>query len=257
MSSDLRGRVAVITGAGNGLGRAIAIALADAGVTAVLMGRDASKLEAVEAEIAALGGSALSIRCDTGDEASVADAAAQLADREVSILVNNAGVAGPVAQLIDIDIADWDDTFAVNVRGVFLMCRAFLPGMLDRGVGDIVNVSSVAAKRPLPGRTPYGASKAALLGLTTTLSSEVAARGVKVNSLSPGPIAGPRMTRNFTLEAERRGITVQQAEEEYVSKAASKRMVTESEVADAALAIIRLGGLNGADIDLTAGMFAR
>ena len=254
--TPIAGRTAVVSGAGNGLGRAIALGLGRAGAAVMLMGRDAAKLRSVEDEIAASGASARSIACDVSDERSVAEAAASVGD-DVSILVNNAGVAGPVAPLTDIDVAGWDEVFSTNVRGVFLMCRAFLPPMLERGAGDIVNVSSVAAKRPLARRTPYTSSKAAILALTTTLSAEVAPHGVKVNSVSPGPIAGPRMTRNFTLEAQRRGITFEQAEREYVSRAATGRMVTEEEVADAVLAIVGLSGLHGADIDVTAGMFAR
>ena len=257
MSGALSGRGAAVTGAGNGLGRAISLALAGEGASRALLGRQQEKLEAVAAEIADLGGDAFTVVCDTSDPDSVDAARDALAERPISILVNNAGVAGPVAPLTDIDPQEWDDVFAVNVRGVYLMCRAFLPPMLARGTGDIINIASVAAKRPLSGRTPYGASKAAVLGLTATLAVEAAPHGVAVNSLSPGPIAGPRMSRNFALEAARRGIPVEQAEEEYVSRAATRRMVTEEEVGAAVVAMLGMGGLCGADIDLTAGMIAR
>lgn len=254
---ELDDRWAVVTGAGNGLGRAIALELARNGASVALLGRDASKLLTVSESIANTGGNSAVIVCDTTNAESVEGARKTLEGREVSILINNAGVAGPVAELVGIDPREWDDVFAVNVRGVFLMCRAFLPSMLERGSGDIINVSSVAAKRPLAGRTPYGASKAAVLGLTVTLAAETAANGVKVNSLSPGPVAGPRMAQNFEREARRRGITVDEAEQEYVSRAASQRMVTEAEVAAGVLGILSMSGLHGADIDMTAGMFAR
>lgn len=257
MNTALSGRSAIVTGGGNGLGRAIALALAKEGVSVALLGRKPEKLKAVAAEIADLGGEAFTVVCDTSDPESVDAAFEALAERPISILINNAGVSGPVAPLQEIDPKEWDDVFAVNVRGVYLMCRAFLPAMLARGAGDIINVASVAAKRPLSGRTPYGASKAAVLGLTATLAVEVAPRGVAVNSLSPGPIAGPRMSRNFALEAQRRGISVEQAEDEYVSRAATRRMVTEVEVGDAVVAMLGMSGLCGADIDLTAGMIAR
>jgi NAD(P)-dependent dehydrogenase (short-subunit alcohol dehydrogenase family) len=213
-----------------------------------------SRLEAVAAEIGVAG------RVETVDVASpdsVDLLRETLADEDVSILVNNAGVPGPVAPLWEIAPTEWDDVFAANVRGVFLTCRAFLPGMMARGEGDVINVASVTGKRPLPRRSPYAASKAALLGLTASLAHEVGTSGVRVNTLSPGPIAGPRMSRNFDLEARRTGVRPAEAEREFVSRAAFRRMVTEAEVAEAALAILGMRGMTGADLDLSGGMVAR
>lgn len=137
--------------------------------------------------------------CDVADPDSVADLADRLADEEVSIVVNNAGIAGPVAPLVEVSPQEWDEVFAVNVRGTYLVCRAFLPPMLERGDGDVVNVASVSGKRPLARRTPYCASKTAVLGLTSTLAFEAGPAGVRVNALSPGPVEGDRMERNFAL----------------------------------------------------------
>ncbi|RSM70531.1 SDR family NAD(P)-dependent oxidoreductase [Kibdelosporangium aridum] len=253
MNNRIAGRTALVTGAGNGLGRAISLALAECGVRVVLLGRDERKLKSVAAQIQ----DARPIRCDTSDPADVAAAADELADEEISILINNAGVAGPVAQLVDVQPDEWDDVFAVNVRGVYLMCRAFLPPMIRRRGGDVINLASVSGKRPLAGRTPYTASKMAVIGLTTTLAHEVGPYGITVNSLSPGPVRGPRMERNFQREAERRGVSVAEAEHEFVSRAALNRMVEESEVADAVVAMLHMPGLCAADIDLSAGMVAR
>lgn len=254
MTDSVRGRTALVTGAGNGLGRAIAHALAAAGARTVLVGRNAEKLEAVAAQV---GPTARAETCDVADEASVAALAYRVAGEDVSILVNNAGVAGPVAPLVDITVTDWDDVFAANVRGVFLMCRAFLPAMIERGAGDVINLASVSGKRPLARRTPYTASKMAVIGLTATLAHEVGPLGVIVNSLSPGPVKGPRMERNFAREAERTGTTPAEAERAFVSRAALQRMVTEEEVAAAVIAMLQMPGLCGADIDLSAGMIAR
>ena len=187
----------------------------------------------------------------------MSSAADAVADEEVSILVNNAGIAGPVASLVDVDVDEWDEVFAVNVRGVFLMCKAFLPAMIERGSGDIINLASVSGKRPLARRTPYTASKMAVIGLTATLAHEVGSVGVSVNTLSPGPVDGPRMDRNFRLEAARTGTSVSIARAEYVGRSALRRMVTEDEVAAAAIAMLSMPGLCGADIDLSAGMIAR
>ncbi|WP_210588670.1 SDR family NAD(P)-dependent oxidoreductase [Streptomyces sp. GESEQ-35] len=249
----LRGRTALITGGGGPLGRAFALALADAGARVLLVGRNERALAEAAAKV---GGAARTAVCDVSDPASVQALSVELADEDVSLLVNNAGVAGPVKPLTDIEPDEWDDVFAANVRGVYLMCRAFLPPMIAAGRGDIVNVASVSGKRPLLNRTPYTASKMALLGLTRTLAGEVGPQGIAVNSLSPGPVRGPRMDRNFRLTAELTGCTVQEAEHDFASRAALGRLVEGHEVARALVAMLAMPGLCGADIDLSAGMIA-
>lgn len=253
-ADPVAGQTALVTGAGNGLGRAMAIALAAAGARVVLTGRNQANLETVAETV---GTGSVVVAVDTSSEASVAALAVSLSSEHVSILINNAGIAGPVKPLTDVSVAEWDDVFAVNVRGIFLMCRAFLPAMVARGRGSVVNVASVSGKRPLPRRTPYTASKMAVIGLTTTLAHEVGRFGVTVNTLSPGPVTGARMTTNFAREADLTGTTPEQAEEEFVSRSALGRMVTETEVAAALLAMLAMPGLTGADIDLSAGMVAR
>ncbi|MFD7924219.1 SDR family NAD(P)-dependent oxidoreductase [Streptomyces sp. NPDC059740] len=250
----LAGRTALVTGGGSGLGAVLTHALADTGARVVAVGRDEAALERTAA---ARPGAVLARQCDVSDPDSVAQLAGSLADEHIDILVNNAGVPGPVAPLTEVEPQDWDDVFAVNVRGVYLMCRTFAPGMTARSDGDILNIASVSGKRPLAGRTPYCASKAAVLGLTTTLAAELGPQGVRVNSLSPGPVDSARMRRNFTMEAERTGVTYEEAERRFVSRALLERMVTEEEVAEAAVAMIGLTGLCAADLDLSAGMVAR
>lgn len=257
LSDRITGRTVVVTGAGNGLGRAITLALVARGARVILVGRSQHKLEAVAAEAEGLAGSTRVATVDVAEAASVEALADALAEETVEVLVNNAGVAGPVASLVDITPEEWDDVFSVNVRGMFLMCRAFLPQMVERGGGDVINIASVSGKRPLTRRTPYAASKMAVIGLTTTLAFEVGPQGVSVNSLSPGPVEGPRMARNFALEAERTGTSYAEAEESYVSRAALHRMLTEDEVAAAVVAMLHMPGLCAADIDLSAGMVAR
>ncbi|HEX5857215.1 MAG TPA: SDR family oxidoreductase [Microbacterium sp.] len=251
--SDLSGRTALVTGGGSGLGAAIATALHAAGADLVLVGRSAEPLRRVADR---LGERARPIIADVADPASIDALAHELEGTAVSILVNNAGIAGPVAALTDIAVADWDEVFDVNVRGTFLMCKAFLPGMVARGEGDVINIASVSGKRPLAHRTPYCASKMAVIGLTSTLAFEVGPSGVSVNTLSPGPVSGPRMERNFRLEAERSGASRDDAERAFVSRAALNRMVTEEEVGEAVVAMLGMRGMCGADIDLSAGMVA-
>ncbi|MBO3682273.1 SDR family NAD(P)-dependent oxidoreductase [Streptomyces sp. NEAU-YJ-81] len=252
----VRGRTALVTGGGGPLGRAFALALAGAGARVILVGRNEKALADAATRVVKEGGRARTAACDVSDPASVAALAAELDGEDVSILVNNAGVAGPVKPLTDIEPDEWDDVFAANVRGVYLVCRALLSPMLAAGRGDIVNVASVSGKRPLLNRTPYTASKMALLGLTRTLAGEVGPHGVAVNSLSPGPVRGPRMDRNFRLQAELSGTTVEAAERDFASRAALNRLVEEDEVAKALVAMLAMPGLCGADIDLSAGMIA-
>lgn len=247
------GRTALVTGGGNGLGAAIAVHLAAAGARVVLVGRREGQLQEIAATI---GASARVAVCDVADAAAVAALGAELADEEISILVNNAGIAGPVAPLVEIEPAAWDEVFAVNVRGVYLVCREFLPPMIAGRNGDVINVASVSGKRPLARRTPYTSSKMALLGLTSTLAFEVGEHGVRVNTLSPGPVEGERMDRNFALEAERTGTTVADARAAFVGRAALGRTVTADEVGRAAVAMLDMTGMTGADVDLSAGMIA-
>ena len=254
-SGELDGATALVTGAGNGLGRAIALGLARAGARVVLVGRTEATLEETRALLPdpSFGRAAA---CDVASETGVTALREELADVEVEILVNNAGVGGPVKALTDIEPAEWDEVFAANVRSVYLMCRAFLPAMTARGRGHVVNLASVSGKRPLTRRTPYTASKMAVLGLTRTLAFEAGPHGVSVNSLSPGPCRGPRMTRNFALEAAATGVTYAEAEAAFVGRAALRRLVEQDEVAAAVLAMLRMPGLCGADIDLSAGIIA-
>lgn len=249
---SLAGRTALVTGGGSGLGAAITRALHGAGAAVVITGRRAEPLRQLADELDRVEDRV----CDVADPDAVAELATSLVDREISIVINNAGIAGPVAPLVDIDVAAWDEVFDVNVRGIFLVCKAFLPAMVARGAGDVINLASVSGKRPLVRRTPYCASKMAVIGLTSTLAFEVGPAGVNVNTLSPGPVDGPRMDRNFRLEAERSGVSYEQAQETFVSRAALGRMITEDEVGAAVLAMLAMPGLCGADIDLSAGMVA-
>jgi NAD(P)-dependent dehydrogenase (short-subunit alcohol dehydrogenase family) len=181
-ADQLAGHTALVSGAGNGLGRAIAVALGKAGARVILTGRTAATL----AETAALlpdAGRARVAPADVSSAASVTalrDALSAGADgeraEEIDLLVNNAGIGGPVKEITDIEPPEWDEVFGANVRSIYLMCRAFLPAMYERGSGDVINVASVTGKRPLTRRTPYAASKMAVIGLTRPLAFEAGPR---------------------------------------------------------------------------------
>jgi 3-oxoacyl-[acyl-carrier protein] reductase len=166
-------RVAVITGGMSGLGAATATRLAADGVTVVT-------LDLAEGA---------DLRVDVADAVAVHAAAAQVGP--VDILVNSAGIVGPNVPLWEVPLDGWERTFAVNARGTFNTCHAFVPGMRERGWGRIVNIASMAGKDGNPNMAPYSASKAAVIGLTKTLGKELATSGVLVNAIAPAVIETP------------------------------------------------------------------
>ena len=186
-SKCLAGRVAVITGASRGLGKAIAIELAAEGARVALVGRDREALESTAAECSS---ETDIFTTDVSNEAQVAQLADQFQTRfgRVDILINNAGI-NLRKNLVDFTLEEWHHVMETNVTSVFLMCRAILPLMRGRNFGRIVNLTSIMSHISLPGRTAYSASKTALLGLTRALALELAPEGITVVAISPGPFA--------------------------------------------------------------------
>ena len=186
----LRNRVALITGASRGLGKAIALELGAAGAALALVGRDRTKLDETASEAAALGAEAAVFIADIAQEAQVRLLQQQVAGRfdRVDILINNAGV-NLRKPLTDFTLEEWHRVMDANLTSVFLMCRAFIPLMRGRDWGRIINLTSIMSHVSLPGRTAYSASKSALLGLTRALAQELAPDGITVVGISPGPFA--------------------------------------------------------------------
>jgi 3-oxoacyl-[acyl-carrier protein] reductase len=184
---DLSNRFAVVTGAATGIGEAIASRLSEAGATVCV-----ADIDGTEAKKAArrIGRNAQSIAVDVTDPASVAQAVASFIKRNqaIDILVNNAGVAGRAAPIWEQTDADWLKVLAVNLNGVFFLCRAVIPHMRSRGYGRIVNIASVAGKEGNPNMVAYSASKAAVIGLTKSIAKEVASEGICINAVAPAVI---------------------------------------------------------------------
>lgn len=185
-------RTVLITGAASGIGLAIAERFARDGERVVLVDLDEAKAEDAAASIRAAGGTAIAIRADISDEAAVAAAVgvAEAAFGPVEVLVNNAGHVHQ-ARFEELAVADFDRMFAVHVRGTFLMTKAVLPGMLERREGIVVNMASQLGQIGGVELVHYSAAKAAIIGMTKALAREVAARGVRVNAVAPGPINTP------------------------------------------------------------------
>ena len=185
----LEGRIAVVTGGGRGIGRAIALLFAHEGADLVLAARNRDQLEQTASQITELGRTSLAVPTDVSSEAEVSACFDQARDRfgKVDVLVNNAGISIE-RRFLDLSLEEWERTFSVNLRGVVLCTRAVLPEMLANGKGRIVNIASGAGVRGLPGSAAYAASKAAVIALGASLAGEVEDQGVQVNTICPGPV---------------------------------------------------------------------
>ena len=190
--TGLQGRIALVTGASQGIGRACAVELARAGATVALAARNQTKLAEAAAEITAEGGQAAALTLDIASEESIKSVAKAVIERfgKVEILVNNAGIARD-GLMIAMKRADWDDVLGTNLTGAFLLTQAVLRPMLKNRWGRIINVSSVVGRTGQAGQANYAASKAGLIGLTRAMAREVASRGITVNAVAPGYIETP------------------------------------------------------------------
>jgi NAD(P)-dependent dehydrogenase (short-subunit alcohol dehydrogenase family) len=229
----LSGKVAIVTGGGTGIGLAIARMFVEEGAQVVIAGRSQAALDKAAAEIGAHATAA-----DVSQEADAAKLARETAARfgGVDILVNNAGVTGQVANAEDLDIAQWDETMAINIRGTILCIKHCVPLMRARGGGSIINMSSLMGLRGYPMRSAYTATKFAVIGITQAVAQEAGIHGIRVNALCPGAVNGELMQRVIAARAAKENRPAEEIiQVNYTDKAALKRWVEPEEVARAAL----------------------
>jgi 3-oxoacyl-[acyl-carrier protein] reductase len=190
--TDTQGRIALVTGAAQGIGRAIALELAKAGATLALADINEVKLAQVVAEVEALGGTAAAFKLDVSNQDSIEAGAKAVLERfgKVEILVNNAGITRDALMMM-MKRSDWDLVIAINLTGPFLLTQALLRQMIKNRWGRIVNMASVVGRAGQAGQVNYAASKAGLIGMTKSLAREVASRGITVNAVAPGYIETP------------------------------------------------------------------
>jgi NAD(P)-dependent dehydrogenase (short-subunit alcohol dehydrogenase family) len=237
----LERRVAIVTGGGRGIGRAIARRFAAEGAAVLVAARTEKELCSVVEEIGGSGGQAAYATADVAREAECARIVTTTRERfgRIDILVNNAGDYGPIKPIEEIATGEWDHVIAVHLRAAFLLTRAVLPEMYASGRGVILNISSLSAKSAFPWGAPYAAAKAGMLGLTRVAAAEAARRGVRVNAICPGPVTETKMSKDLgaTL-AKRLGVGEKEQLEGFLQSILQGRGQTADEIAAAAAFLV-------------------
>jgi NAD(P)-dependent dehydrogenase (short-subunit alcohol dehydrogenase family) len=253
---ELSSRVAAITGAGRGIGRALALALAREGAKVAVLARTLPEVEGVAEELRAAGAVARAYRCDVADAASVSEAFAALSRDlgPVDILAANAGIA-PSVPFGKTDLALWQRTLDVNLTGAFLCAREVFQGMTARRFGRILFIASTAAKKGYTYTSAYCASKHGVLGLTRALALELAETGVTVNAICPGFVDTPMTEQTIRTISQKTGRSPEEARRALEILSPQKRLFTAEEVAFVATSLCREGarGITGQGIVIAGG----
>ena len=253
----LNNKVAIVTGGGVGIGRAISLAFASEGVAVVVAARTLPRLEAVADDIRSRGGRAIAIQTDVSDENQVKKMVAQTLNEygQIDILVNNSGIGGPTINVVDIKLDDWNEVLAINLTGAMLCAREVLKSMIARRSGNIINISSGAGRGGFAMRSPYCVSKWGIIGLTQTLAMEAGEYNIRVNCIAPGPVEGERIENVMKARAEATGLTYEAVRSRSTADAALGRMVTATEIASTAVFLVsdESSGITGQTFSVNAG----
>ena len=233
----LKDKVAIITGGGTGIGGAISSAFAAEGAAVVLAARTLSRLNEMAEEIRARGGRAKAVPTDISDEKQVQNMVAQAIDEygRVDILVNNSGMAGPTANVVDMELGKWNEVLAVNLTGTMLCAREVLKSMIVHRSGSIINIGSEGGRSGYPMRSPYCVSKMGIIGFTETLAIEAGEYNIRVNCISPAAVRGERITNVVKAKAEAMGVSYDEVMARLTRNYSLKRVTEPSEVAAAAV----------------------
>ncbi len=256
---SLEGKVAIVTGGGKGIGRAISLAFARQGADVVVAARTESALKEVATAIEAIGRKSLALVTDLSD----AEQSLVMVDRtlekfgKIDVLVNNSGVEGPTANVADMDLEAWNQVLAVNLTGAMLCAKHVLKNMIPRQSGVIINISSGMGRRGVALRSPYSASKWGIIGFTQSLAWEVGRHGIRVNCIVPGPAEGDRIERVLKKRSKILGITLEELMESFKARSPLNRLVKPEEVAALAvfLASEESSGMTGQAINCSAGIY--
>ena len=254
----LDGRRCIVTGAARGIGREIAISMAHAGAPVAVTSRRIDDAQRTVQAIERDGGRAIAVALDLQDRESVDAAFTRIARSfgAPQVLVCNSGIGGPSKPVWELTDDDWDDVLDVNAGGAFRCVRAVLPHMIRAKAGVVLFIGSMTGKRPLLHRSPYAASKMALLGLCRTLALDVGVHGVRANVVSPGLVDGQRMEWVVEQQALARGIDAQQVRDGMLVDTPLRRFTTASDVASTVvfLASDAAAGITGEDVNVSSGM---
>lgn len=253
----LDGTTVFVTGASQGIGREIAITLAEEGANVTLAARSDGIYET--AELIDDASATLPVKTDVTDEAAIEAAIEETVEEfdGLDCLVNNAGIAGPTKPIEEISREEWEHTQDVNVTGVFLATKHAVPHLRASDQGRVVNLSSISGKRPLVERTPYTASKMAVIGITRTLAHELGDDDVTVNAICPGPVQGPRLERVIQNQADAAGLSYEKAKNDrFVDDMAINELVEADDVAEliAYLASEKAKHITAQDINVSGGV---
>jgi len=260
MQVNLEGRSAVVTGAGTGIGQSTAVMLAEAGASVTIVGRRKERLDETRTLVEAVGGRVLVAAADAADETAV-DAVFRAHEGHfggLDILINNAAITGPTARVGDISLEDWNESLRINLTGPFLCTRRALPLLRASGHGRIVTIGSLSAHFPRFGRSPYTATKAALLGFNRTLALEEGPNGVLANYVCPGTIDGERIRGVMSERARAKGTTPEAELAERTSATPIGRILQPEEIASLCvfLASDLASGITGEVFNVSGGRHA-